>query len=1045
MHAPTGPRRGGRGRLAGVVAALALLLLASGLAAIAPTAAAAPATVVTALTVEHRETPLGIDAAQPRFGWQTDSTVRGQRQTAYRVVVATNPGRARSGHADVWDSGKVASADQVAIRYAGPALEPSTRYWWTVQVWDKDGRRLRTPEPTWFETALLSSDGVAGWDGARWIAMAGKQPNTPGAPMLRREVPLEGEVASARLYISALGVYDAYVNGKRVGVPHGKGETVELLTPGWTNYDKTTNYMTYDVTELVGDGEAVTLGAVLGNGWYNGRISAGAGAIGRDSAYYKRAGNPLGLKAKLLLTYADGSTQSVVTEPGAGWRATDDGPYVADEIYDGQTYDARKEIDGWSENGFDDTAWAGVVEHPFTTDFPQSKLVAYPGETARVVPEWQRDPQSITVHTGVTGQEGSANGRGHIVVDESRSTDDPEQAAGHKVTLSTGEAAIYDLGQNMVGVPSYTVSGPAGAELQVRFGEMLNDDSEGADGPEGSVYYANLRSAKATSTYTLAGEGSETHQDSLSFYGFRYVEVKVTSPGTTVTVEDLTGKVATSAIRDTGSIETDDERVNKLFANTRWGQRGNYLWVPTDCPQRDERQGWTGDTQVFANTGLYNGDAGPFLSHFMDTLIDSQQVYGGTSSTYTATAPGGAFAIPDAVGTSGWSDVGVVLPWTVWQMTGDSTIIDDSWESMTSYVEGIHAKTGATWAGPGAIFGDWLAFQRTANQFMSDAYYAYSVQLLTDMAEATGRTAAAQKYAGWLANIRAAFMTKYVHEDPVTGQVRVRSSINSGIGFDPNGLEPEDDTQAALLWVLKLGFYEDEQQRQQLVDLLAANIENTEEYRASHPGTTRAGHEPNTLSVGFLGVNVIAPVLSEVGRSDLAYTLLHQDALPSWMYSVKNGATTIWERWNSWSEEDGFGPVDMNSFNHYAYGAIVEWMYEDMAGIAKDPANPGFEHFFLQPTVDPTGKVTRVEGSYDSPYGVIESSWQVRGRTLSYRAVVPANSTATLRIPAGSADAVREGRGVLASADGVRFVGFADGVATFELASGSYEITSTMP
>lgn len=1015
-----------------VVAALAVFL-----ASIGPgVGQALSATTVGGLTVEHRENPLGIDAAAPRFGWQMMSTVRGQRQAAYRVMVASSLERARTGRPDVWDSGKLSSADQIAITYGGPDLEPSTRYWWTVELWDKDGEPVPAPAPSWFETALMSTDGDLRWDGALWITMAGKAPNSPGAPMLRREAALAGDVASARLYISALGVYDAYLNGRRVGVTHGNGQTVELLTPGWTNYDRTVDYMSYDVTELVAGHDRVTLGAVLGNGWYNSRISA-------NSRYYAEEGNPLGLKAKLLVTYADGSTESIVTEPGDAWQATDTGPYVTDDIYDGESYDARKAIDGWAENGFDARGWVGVEEHPFSAAFPDSRLVAYAGETARIVPEWSRGPQSVTVYTRIADEAESANGRGHVVVDASRSVDGPG-AAALEVRLSAGETAVYDLGQNMVGVPSYTISGPEGTEVRLRFGEMLNDDSDGADGPQGSIYTANLRSARATSTYTLAGRGSETHQDSLSFYGFRYVEVTVASPGATVTIEDVTGKVATSALRDTGFVETDNARVNRLFSNTRWGQRGNYLWVPTDCPQRDERQGWTGDTQVFAHTGLFNGDVANLLSHFMDTLVDSQENYGGDRKTYTATAPGGAFAMPPNVGTSGWSDIGIVLPWTVWQMTGDPTIIDRHWTSMTAYVDGIHAATGATWAGPGAIFGDWLAFQRTANQFMSDAYYAYSTGLLAAMAAATGRAADAEKYAAWFDNIRTAFMDKYLRKE-ADGQVRVLSSINTGGGLDPNGLEPEDDTQTALLWVLKLGFYEDEAERQQLVDLLAANIENTAAYQAGHPGTTRVDYAPDTLSVGFLGVNVLGPVLSDVGRSDLAYALLHQDALPSWMYSVRNGATTVWERWNSWSAEDGFGPVNMNSFNHYSYGAIVEWMYEDMAGIANDPAHPGFAHFFLEPSVDPTGRVTEVEASHESPYGTIESDWQVDGTSFAYHAVVPPSSTATLRIPAMSADAVREGGAAMADADGVSFVGFESGVATFELVSGSYEITSSLP
>ncbi|HYZ29230.1 MAG TPA: family 78 glycoside hydrolase catalytic domain, partial [Thermoleophilaceae bacterium] len=963
-----------------------VLLTLLGLAAAAAPSAAAATTEVHGLTVEHRHNPLGVDAPAPRFGWQMASTEHGQRQTAYQVLVASSQERLAPNAADVWNSGRVRSAESIAIPYGGKALQPSTRYFWTVRVWDRRGDLVGATEPAFFETALLSRDGVGNWDGARWIRMAGKQPSSPGAPMLRKQADLTGtDVRSARLYVSALGVYEAYVNGHRVAVPQGSGKTFELLTPGWTNYDSTVNYMTYDVTDLVASQRQVTLAAVLGNGWYNGRIS---GSFPNFSKYYSSEGNRLALKAKLLIRFGDGSSQVVVTEPGDGWRATDAGPYRADDIYDGETYDARKEMPGWAASGFDESAWAHVEEDDFTKRFPGSTVVAYPGETARLMSEWDRGPQAITVYTGVTGEETSANGKGRIVVDQSRTVSDPAAAATTPVTIRTGETAIFDLGQNIVGVPRYTLNGPAGAEVVFRLGEMLNDDSAGADGPEGSVYLANLRTAKATSTYVLKGNpDGETHQDSLSFYGFRYASVRVTTPNTSVTISDFTGKVATSAIRDVGGVTTNDPAVNRLYNNVRWGQRGNYLWVPTDCPQRDERQGWTGDTQVFANTGLYNADAVNFLSHFTDSLISSQQTYGAEHAQYPNVSPGGA----TTGGASGWSDAGVVVPWTLWQMSGDRTIVDHNWDAMAKYMDWQYRRTGPTYLGPGSTFGDWLAFQRTSTQLMSDVYYAYTAALMAQMARGTGRDAEADKYEALFANVKRAFVQKYIGVNPLTGKATVRSDLGTGSPVEPfvNGgvsaeMKPEHDTQTALLWVLKLGLYETEAQRRDLLDTLVENIRNTAAYQQAQPATIRASYAPDTLSVGFLGINVLAPVLTDNGRTDLAYKLLHQDEMPSWLYSVKNGATTIWERWNSYSKEHGFGPVSMNSFNHYAYGAIAEWMYEDMAGISKDVAQPGFKHFFLQPQLDPTGKITEVEGSYLSPYGRITSRWALRGEVLTY-------------------------------------------------------------
>ncbi|MFJ4199933.1 family 78 glycoside hydrolase catalytic domain [Streptomyces sviceus] len=981
-------------------------------------------TAVEGLTVEHRTDPLGVDAARPRFGWRTVSRVRGRRQTAYRILVASGPDRLTEGRADVWDSGRTDSADSVAVRYAGPELQASTRYHWTVQVWDENGRRLPDAPAARFETGLLGTDGVRGWDGARWISMAGKAPNSPGAPLLRRQTALKaGRVRDARLYISALGVYDAYVNGRRVGVPQDGGTTYELLTPGWTNYDTTVSYFTYDVTDLLADQPQVTLAAVLGNGWYNGRVS-------ENSVYYAESGNSLALKAKLLIRYEDGSAQTVVTTPGDDWRATDTGPYRADDIYDGQTYDARRELPGWTANGFDASAWSGVEEHDFTTRFPGSRLVAYPGESARLMPQWDLRPRSITVHTG----------GGDLVADPARTITDPTEAATAPLTLHPGDTAVIDLGQNLVGVPRYTLRGPAGAEVAFKPGEMLNDTSAGADGPEGSVYRANLRTAGATSTYILKGDPKgETHQDSLTFYGFRHVCVTTTA---TVTLTGLTGRVATSALHDIGTVETDDADVNQLISNVRWGQRGNYLWVPTDCPQRDERCGWTGDTQLFSQTGLYNTDAVAFLSHFQDILIDSQRTYGADGAQFTWIAPGARYNEPDPA--SGWADCGVVVPWTVWQMSGDTTVVDRSWDAMTAYMDWIRARTGDTYAGQGAIFGDWLAFQVTSTQLVSDAYYAYSARLMADMARATGRTAEAHAYGELFSHIRRAFVTKYLSTE--NGRLTVRSSLGSPPPWTPGGspTRTEDDSQTALLWVLKLGLYDTEAQRRELVELLVQNIGNSAAYKAAHPDSTRVGHAENTLSVGFLGVNVLAPVLTEEGQVELAYKVLHQDAMPSWLYSVKNGATTVWERWNSYSKEDGFGPVEMNSFNHYSYGAIMEWMYESMAGIAKDPAHPGFRHFFLRPHLDPTGRITRVTGSHRSPYGEIVSAWTVRESEFTHRVAVPANSTATLRIPTADPDSVREDGTPLSHVRGVTYLSFENGVASYELPSGHYELTSSL-
>jgi alpha-L-rhamnosidase len=991
-------------------------------------------TKVADLKVEYRSNPLGIDSEKPRFSWEMVSNQRGQKQTAYQLLVATSPEKLTPNTADVWNSGKVESDQSVAVEYGGKAFTPSTRYYWKVIIWDKDGNKLEA-DSTHFETGLLSTDGVEGWDGAKWISLDSTEKK--GAPMLRKETPLKGEVKSARLYISSLGVFDAYINGEKLGVANEDGsKTYELLAPGWTAYHKNINYMTYDVTSYLQGKDSATMAAVLGNGWYNSRISSSA-------EYYSSTGNDLALLAKMLITYKDGSTETIVTDTTSGWKASNDSPFVANDIYDGENYDATKEISNWNKSGFDDSNWKGVKEHFYKQKYPAATVTSYNGKTAQIVDSLDQKPISVTTATGVINQESSRNGKGEIQIDLSRTNDDRNTAKDYKVNVSAGDTVIYDLGQNMVGVPNITVKGEPGTQIKLRFAEMLNDDSQNADGPKGSIYQANLRSAKASAFYTLKGsEEGETYQPSLSFFGFQYVEVSVVTPGASVEVQDITGKVATSAVDVTGEIETSDKDVNQLISNIKWGQRGNYLWIPTDCPQRDERAGWLGDAQLFAKTGFYNMDTYNFMENFADNIVANQYDNGSIPVTIPRTRYSRS-QNPD----SGWSDAGVVIPWTHWQMTGDTTVIEKVYPSMEKYMNLMYEKTGNTYRGPGSLYGDWLSFQRPnvnaisgANQnLISDAYYAYDAKLMAQMARALGYTEDAEKYEALFINIKNAFIKNYIVIDSNDGSLTLLSGSRTEGPLSSAG---EDNAQTSLLWALKLGLYDNETQKQQMIDLLVKNIRNDEEYKAANPTSSRVNYAENTLSVGFLGINVLAPVLTENGQSDLAYTLLLQDEMPSWLYSVKNGATTIWERWNSYSKKDGFGPAGMNSFNHFSYGAIGEWMYSDMLGISNDPANPGFKHIILKPTIDNDKRITTSNGSFESLYGKIESGWEVKNGTLTYKATVPANTTATLYIPTNNVNTIKESGQPIAKAKGVKFVEFKDGKAVYELQSGSYEFRS---
>ncbi|MDT8860169.1 glycoside hydrolase family 78 protein [Alkalihalobacillus sp. MEB130] len=999
---------------------------------------------ITNLKVEYAYNPIGVDAEKPRFSWMMESYLYGQKQIAYQILVASSPEKLVENRADLWDSGKVISDISVAIKYNGNPLEPSTVYYWTVIVWNQDDKKVQPEEDAYFETGLKSTDGVKGWSGAKWISMDGKDSNRHGAPLLRKETKLNGTVKSARLYISALGVYDAYINGYKIGTVNEDDDSLSMdfMPPGWTNYDSTINYMTYDVTRYM-KGDAVVLAAVLGNGWWNCRISQGRDLDGRTS-YYSGEGNELALFAKLLITYEDDSVYSMVTDAHSEWKATDTGPIRSDDIYDGETYDATMEIEGWNDIGFNDSKWNDVKEHDYRKTYPHAIVSAFNGDKAQVIDKLDQFPQSITFYTDVIDKDSSKNNRGTIDIDSNRTIVDPERAKDGNVIISDKDTVIFDLGQNMVGVPSITVQGERGSQIKLRFAEMLNDDSEGADGPKGSIYTANLRTAKATDFYTLKGDvEGETYQPTLTFHGFRYVEVTVVSPDTKVHVRRLIGKVVMSALQETGSIVTSNNDVNQLFSNILWGHRGNYLWIPTDCPQRDERVGWSGDTQLFANTALYNMDATIFLENWMEMLKDSQEAYG--EGAFHSTAPGGRFAdFLGVVGNGGWADAGIIVPWTVWQMTGDTTIIEKTYKAMVKFMDWMYRQTGETYKGPGSI-GDWLNFEGTARQFMSDVYYAYDAKLMSYMSSAIGKQDEAEKYQKLYENIKKEFIKNYISIDKF-GKVTLKSS--NGSAFNSvnfySSADVEDNSQCGLLWAIKLELYENADQKKQMVELLVENIKNDEKYKRLHPDSNRVNYAENTLSVGFLGVNVIAPILSEVGYSDVAYSLLVQDQMPSWLYSVKNGATTVWERWNSYSGGEGFGDVGMNSFNHYAYGAIAEWMYKYMAGIANDETQPGFKHINLQPNIDKNNRITSVSGEYKSVYGTIKSEWTIKGKTLTYNVLIPANTTATVWLPATNKNSVKVDGQLIQKHKEINVVGYENEKAIYQIESGCYEFESTI-
>lgn len=680
------------------------------------------------------------------------------------------------------------------------------------------------------------------------------------------------------------------------------------FAPGWTDYNVRVQVQTYDVTGLLGDG-AHAFGVLLGDGWYSGTV----GFLGK-SVYGERPFFML----QMNVEYKDGSKETFITD--GTWR-TARGALEYSDMIKGETFDARKEPRGWDRPGFDDSGWEVPDIRP-----------GYNGLlTATLEP-----PVRIT---------------------EIRKPVDMRR---------TEEGTyIYDMGQNMVGWTEVTARGPAGTRITLSHSEMLN--------PDGSLYLDNLRVASQMDHYIMSGEGTERYEPHFTFHGFRYVEL-IGYPGE-ADLDTITGKVVHSDTPAAGKLVTSDEMVNRLYSNITWGQRGNFLSVPTDCPQRDERLGWTGDAQIFARTASYNMDVSRFFTKYVVDMTDCQQ----PSGAFTDVAPDAGWIrykmwstrlnwfAPD---NAGWGDAGVVIPWTLYLMYGDRSILETNYEAMVRWVVYLESMTDGLIRPDYANYGDWLSIGAdTPNDVLATAYFAYSTKLLARIAGVLGKRQDEKKYGALFGHIAEAFRSAFT--DSATGRIK-------------------GDTQTVYVLALQFGLLSEEGARlaaQHLVDDIK-----------------RRG---DRLSTGFLGVGYLLPALSDNGQLETAYTLLTQEAFPSWMYSIKHGATTIWERWDGWTEEKGFQTPDMNSFNHYSLGSVGEWMFRYMAGIEADPEQPGFKHTVIRPC--PGGKLRSVRASYESLYGTIAVDWSLADdRSFRLEVRVPANTTATVHVP-GTAVTAPEG------------------------------------
>jgi alpha-L-rhamnosidase len=991
------------------------------------------------LRCESVNNPLGIDVANPHLSWQSDSAERNWMQTAYEIVVSTSPSPALDAASIVWDSGRVASAESVGITYGGTTLEARTRYYWSVRVWDANGQSSQASETAWWETGLLKQEWKAKWvawknpeqdselDGIRWIWLAGQDslkmvPKTVAE--FRFDLDLKQKPREAALFLLARGSFVAKVNGQEVGTKSdwnefdrddvmpqlvvGKnfieisvtalgpdnpdpnpspvvaalagllkitdsdgritripineawwgrlanaaswqpatvagvlsnpkfGEILpaslpqpavllrkrfnvskpvkaarlyvtalgsyrmflnnervgqNVLTPEFTDYTKRVLYQTYDVTKLVVAGRNA-LGAILGDGWF------GSGMTWNGRPFFFLP-PPTRLLAQLEIEYFDGSCEVVATDDS--WVGAPS-PIRRSEIYAGEFYDARLDHADWGEPGFDDSDWSPAL------------VAAAP--SAAVVGQ-----VSAPVHV----------------------TETITPAAVRPLANGT---YVFDMGQNMVGWVRLKANGPAGTQIRLRFAEILS--------PDGAIYRDNLRNADATDVFILAGRGEETYAPFFTFHGFRYVEV-TGYPGVPTTAA-LTGEVINSLDGGpSGTLVTSSDLVNRMWKIGLWGQRGNFLSIASDCPQRDERLGWMGDAGVFWRTGTFNFDIQAFSHKFLSDITDGQTKEG----AFTNVSPD--LLRPDgSEGAPGWGDAGVILPWTVWLQYGDKQAITDNWKAMERWMDFI-ARANPNFLrtnGVGPNYADWLApDDRTPKDLLATSYWALIARMMEEMARATNNKEAEKRYRALSHNIRRSYRSKYIKRNgDVLGGTQTAYVVTLYMKLAPRALEAT------------------------MVEKLVADIES------------RGWH----LSTGFLGTPFLLFTLADHGRADVAYRLLLNETYPSWGYMLSKGATTWWERWNGDTGDPG-----MNSYNHYAFGSVMAWVYRSVAGIDTNVEGAGYREIVVHPVLDP--RLTHARGEYDSVYGRIVSDWNAKpGEALTLDLTIPANTRAKVYLPAFS-------------------------------------------
>lgn len=835
------------------------------------------------LVCEFLTNPLGLSEIKPRLSWKISDSRPGAIQKAYQIQAAKSVDDLEK-KPDLWKTDWVKSDNTLDVEWNGKQLRSKMKVFWRVRVKDMKGKESPWSEIATFEMGLLKK---SDWTG-QWITDGSIRPAP--SPYFRKSFALSDKPIKARLNITARGLFEASLNGNKVGG--------DYFTPGWTEYSKRIHTLTYDVTDQLNQGDNV-IGVTLGDGWFAGNMG-----WARTRNIW---GNNLSLLAELEMELPDGTIEKIVS--GEDWKFQY-GSIRESDIYNGETIDMREYKIGWDAPYFNDSSWSNAL----VAEKPLADIVCKPG---RPVKKQEELPALILTEP---------------------------QFGVH----------VFDLGQNMVGLVRVKIFGHyPGDEVVIRYAEMLKND--------GMIYTENLRKAKCTDRVICNEWGEIVFEPKFTFHGFRYVEI--TGLRRKPNLEDVTGIVLHTEIPSTGFFECSEPLVNQLQSNIVWGQKGNFFEAPTDCPQRDERLGWTGDAQIFIGTAAFNRDVTSFFEKWCEDMEDAQ--FSDGRVPHVAPNP-----FRDDKGNSGggggqaaWADAVVICPWMIYLCYGDKRILENRYESMKKFVD-WREKTAKNYIHSEAVFGDWLAIDipgeecsgsPTPKDLIATAYFARTTEILTKTAEILGKATDVKKYSALLKKIKTAFNNEFV---------------------SPSG-RILGDTQCSYL--LALGF-----------DLL-----DTEKRKAAGKNLVRTiekwkGH----LATGFVGTPLLAPVLTSIGRTDIAYQLLLKQTYPSWLYTVLQGATTMWERWNSYTKEKGFGNASMNSFNHYAYGAIGEWMVSTVAGLKLDPQEPGYKHIIINP--EPGNGITWAKAELVTRHGLVSSAWKIEEGVMTCNVIVPPNTRATI-------------------------------------------------